>query len=103
MTVKLSDDIVEVLRQLAADCSPDARLLERCDADDDLLTAGMDPSRIRHLVSRIEEAYAVKFEEQELSLIPPITLASIAARILQKTGVLSYFITEGFCGCRTNR
>ncbi len=101
--MKLSDDIVEVLRQLAADCSPDSRLLERLEADDDMLAAGMDSPRIRHLVSRVEDAYAVKFEEQELPLIPPITLASIAARILQKTGVLSYCMTVESCESRTNR
>jgi hypothetical protein len=103
MTVRLRDDIVEVLRQLAADSSPDSLLLGRLEPDDDMLTAGMDPPRIQQLVSRIEEAYAVKFEEQELSLIPPITLGSIAARILQKTGVLSYCMIEESCGSRTIR
>jgi aryl carrier-like protein len=97
MTVKLIEDIVEVLRQIVAELSSDPRLLEQLKPDDDMMIAGMDLPRIGYLVARVEQAYAVKFEDQELSLAPPITLAAIAACILHKTGVMSYCMAGEHC------
>ncbi|WP_148930807.1 hypothetical protein [Paenibacillus methanolicus] len=94
-------DIVGVLRQMAAELSADSRLLQLA-PDCELQMAGMDLLRIMTLVAHAEQSYALQFEDGESLFTPPVTLAEIADRILQKTGVTSsYRMAEASCESRS--
>jgi acyl carrier protein len=89
MTAMLKADIVELLRRIIAELTGKPSLEDELQPEQDIQLAGMDSMRIIQLVIRLEQYYAIGFEDHELAIRNFDTMDAIADRVLQKTGLLA--------------